>query len=134
VVFDVNPVTGADEVVVESAWGLGEAVVSGMVTPDFFRLGADGELLERRLGVKDRELRPAPGGGTRSVPVDAERARAPSLSEGQLRQLHALAKRCRKVYGGSPDVEWAFTGDELWLLQRRPLTVPPPGGRTASGG
>lgn len=134
VLFDVDPVTGADEVVVESAWGLGEAVVSGIVTPDFFRLGPDGEVRERRPGVKDVELRRAPGGGTRSVPVDADRARAPSLSEDQLRQLHALARRCREVYGGSQDVEWAFTGDELWLLQRRPLTVLPPGGRAGSGG
>jgi pyruvate,water dikinase len=134
VLFDVNPVTGADEVVVESAWGLGEAVVSGIVTPDLFRLGPDGELQERRLGVKDVELRPAPGGSTRSVPVEGGRARAPSLSDDDLRQLHALARRCREVYGGSQDVEWAFAACELWLLQRRPLTVPPPGGRTEPGG
>jgi pyruvate,water dikinase len=66
--------------------------------------------------------------------VDAERARAPSLSDDDLRQLHALARRCREVYGGSQDVEWAFAACELWLLQRRPLTVPPPGGRTEPGG
>jgi pyruvate,water dikinase len=123
VLFDVNPVTGADEVVVESSWGLGEAVVGGLVTPDFFRVGLDGEVRERRLGVKDVEMRPAPAGGTRSLPVDGERARAPSLSDDQLWQLHALALRCRDVFGGSQDVEWAFAGGELWLLQRRPLTV-----------
>ncbi|HEX2272582.1 MAG TPA: PEP/pyruvate-binding domain-containing protein [Acidimicrobiales bacterium] len=134
VLFDVNPVTGADEVVVEASWGLGEAVVSGIVTPDFFRVGPDGELRERRPGVKDVELRPAPGGGTRSMPVDAERARAPSLSDDQLRQLHALAVRCREVFGGSQDVEWAFAAGDLWLLQRRPLTVAPPGGRMTPGG
>ena len=133
VLFDVNPVTGADEVVVESSWGLGEAVVAGLVTPDFFRLGPDGEVRERRPGMKDLEVRPSPAGGTRSLAVDGERARAPSLSDGQLRQLHALALRCRDVYGGSQDVEWAFAGGELWLLQRRPLTVSSGGGAAVDG-
>jgi pyruvate,water dikinase len=134
VLFDVNPVTGAEEVVVEASWGLGEAVVSGIVTPDLFRLGPGGEVLERRPGVKDVELRPAPGGGTRSLPVEAERARAVCLSDDQLGQLHGLVLRCQQVYGGSQDVEWAFAAGELWLLQRRPLTVPPSGGRTDLGG
>ena len=134
VLFDVDPVTGADEVVVEASWGLGEAVVNGLVTPDLFRLGSQGEVRERRLGVKDVELRPAPEGGTRSLGVDAERARAPSLSDDQLRHLHALARRCREVYGGAQDVEWALAGGELWLLQRRPLTTPAPGGAPQPGG
>lgn len=134
VAFDVNPLTGADEVVVEASWGLGEAVVSGVVTPDLFRLGAGGEVLERRVGVKDVELRPAPGGGTRSVPVDGEHVRAPSLSDEQLRRLHTLVLRCRDVYGGSQDVEWAFAGGHLWLLQRRPLSVAPRRGPAGDGG
>ena len=128
VLFDVDPVTGADEVVVEASWGLGESVVSGIVTPDLFRLAPHGEVVERRLGAKDVELRPAPDGGTHSLAVDAERVEAASLSDDQLRQLHALALRCREVYGGTQDVEWAFGGGELWLLQRRPLSTPPPGG------
>ncbi|HEV3400643.1 MAG TPA: PEP/pyruvate-binding domain-containing protein [Acidimicrobiales bacterium] len=133
VLFDVNPVTGADEVVVESSWGLGEAVVGGLVTPDFFRLGPVGEVRERRLGVKDVEVRPAPEGGTRRVPVEPGRARSSSLSDPQLRELHSLALRCQDVYGGSQDIEWAFAGGELWLLQRRPLTVPPGGGTGTDG-
>jgi len=131
VAFDVNPLTGADEVVIEASWGLGEAVVSGVVTPDLFRLGAGGEVLERRLGMKDVELRPAPGAGTRSVPVNGERVRASSLSDDQLGQLYTLVLRCREVYGGSQDVEWAYAGGDLWLLQRRPLSVAP---RRGSGG
>ena len=125
VLFDVNPVTGADEVVVEAAWGLGETVVGGLVTPDLFRLGPAGEVRERRLGNKDVELRPAPTGGTLLRPVEEERARASTLTDDQLRQLHALARRCRDVYGGSQDVEWAFAGEDLWLLQRRPLSTSP---------
>lgn len=125
VLFDVNPVTGAHEVVVEAAWGLGEAVVAGLVTPDLFRLGPAGEVRERRLGNKDVELWPAPAGGTLHRPVEEGRARASTLTDDQLQQLHALARWCRQVYGGSQDVEWAFAGKDLWLLQRRPLSTSP---------
>ena len=123
VLFDGNPLTGADEVVIESAWGLGEAVVAGTVTPDHFRLGLSGELREQDTGDKHVELRPAPDGGTAARAVAPERARAPSLSPEQLRELFLLARRCREVFGGSQDLEWAYEGAVLWLLQRRPVTA-----------
>lgn len=122
VLFDVNPLTGADEVVIEASWGLGETVVSGTVTPDLFRLGPAGQLLEYRRGTKDVEVRPSAAGGTVRLEVDEERSRARSLTGGQLVELHALALRCRAVFGGTQDLEWAFAGESLWLLQRRPLT------------
>lgn len=123
VLFDGNPLTGADEVVIESAWGLGEAVVAGVVTPDLFRLGPTGEVRERSLGNKHVELQPAPAGGTTAHPVAADRARTSSLSEQQLEELFRLARRCREVFGGSQDLEWAYGGETLWLLQRRPVTT-----------
>ena len=123
VLFDGNPVTGADEVVIESAWGLGEAVVAGTVTPDLFRLGEAGDVRQRRVGTKDVELRAPVDGGTTARPVAADRARAPSLGDDQLAELFALARRCREVFGGSQDLEWAYEGPTLWLLQRRPVTA-----------
>ena len=123
VLFDGNPLTGADEVVIESAWGLGEAVVAGVVTPDLFRLGLSGQVRERSLGDKHVELRPAPDGGTTAHPVAPERARAASLSDEQLEELFRLARRCREVFGGSQDLEWAYGAERLWLLQRRPVTA-----------
>ncbi len=127
VLFCPNPVTGAREMVIESAWGLGEAVVSGLVTPDQFRLGLDGEVLERRCGTKDLQVRPAAGsGGTATCPVPAERVRALSLDVGGLAELHRLATRCTDVFGGSQDLEWAWAGKVVWLLQRRAVTTAAP--------
>ncbi len=123
VLFHPQPVTGADEVVIEAAWGLGEAVVGGLVAPDLFRLSKDGEVLERRLGVKDLEVRAIATGGTAERPVAAERARVLCLGDGQLGELHRLAVSCKAVFGGSQDLEWAFAGDRLWLLQRRAVTT-----------
>ena len=123
VLFDGNPLTGADEIVIEAAWGLGEAVVAGTVTPDEFRLDQAGGIRRRTLGNKHVELRPGPEGGTVAKPVDPERARAPTLDDGQLAELFDVARRCRDVFGGSQDLEWAYAGPTLWLLQRRPVTT-----------
>jgi pyruvate, water dikinase len=125
VLFSRNPINGSDELVIEAAWGLGEAVVAGLVTPDRFRLRRDGAVVERIEGVKDVAVRIDPEGGTRQTEVRAEAARALCLDDAQLTALHALAQRCEEVFGGSHDLEWAFAGDRLYLLQRRTLTAIP---------
>ena len=124
VLFTKNPVTHAAEHVIEAAWGLGEAVVAGFVTPDFVRLSLDGRLLEHRIGHKDLEVRHLPGGGTEQVEVDPSRASAPCLGDVHLHRLHALACTVTRTFGPAQDIEWAFDHeDELHLLQRRGLTT-----------
>lgn len=123
VLFTRNPLDGRDEIVIEAAWGLGEAVVAGLVTPDLFRLGKDGRLLEVAPGTKDLALRPVPGGGTREEPVPPARATAPVLTPAQLLRLHALARRAEALHGPGLDLEWGFAGDDLWLLQTRAITT-----------
>lgn len=125
VAFRPNPVSGVDEVVVECAWGLGEAVAGGLVVPDFVRLSPSGEVLEHRPGMKDRAIVPAVEGGTAQEVVPAERAAALCLDAGQLTALCALTKACRDLFGGPQDLEWAFAGGRLWLLQRRAVTGGP---------
>jgi pyruvate,water dikinase len=123
VLFCPNPLTGADEVVIEAAWGLGEAVVSGLVIPDLVRLSTAGNVLERRRGVKDVEVVAVAGGGTANRSISGPRVLAPCLDARQLAGLHRLAIACERAFGGSQDLEWAFAGPRLWLLQRRPVTA-----------
>ena len=123
VLFTRNPITGADERVIEATWGLGEAVVAGLVTPDHFRVGCDGEILERIIGNKDLEIKADPAGGTRELAVDDARASACCLTDGQLAKLHELASRCQRAFGTALDLEWAFAGGELYLLQSRAITA-----------
>jgi pyruvate,water dikinase len=123
VLFSRNPVTGADELVVEASWALGEAVVDGLVTPDLYRLDRSGALVERTVGTKDRAVVPRPRGGTDTVAVPPERVHRPCLDTGHLAALAALARRCDEVFGGPSDLEWALVGDHLALLQRRPITT-----------
>jgi len=123
VLFTRNPVTGADEMVAEAAWGLGEAVVAGLVTPDRFRIARDGTVIERVAGDKDIAVAMAPEGGTRQVPVASHRVRALCLDDLALAALVRLASQCECVFPGARDVEWAFAGEKLYLLQCRGVTT-----------
>ena len=123
ILFTRHPVTGADERVIEAAWGLGEAIVGGLVTPDHVRMSRAGELIAQRIGDKDLMIRALPDGGTEEVALDTERASAPCLDAQHLAQLAELATRCENAFGPRLDLEWCFEGDRLYLLQQRPLTA-----------
>jgi pyruvate,water dikinase len=122
VMFTKNPVTGADERVIEASWGLGEAVVAGIVIPDHFRIDRWGNVLERKPGLKRVAVRGVPGGGTIEESVEPERVERLCLDDEQLQQMAALADRCEQVYGAGRDVEWAIAGGTLYLLQCRAIT------------
>jgi hypothetical protein len=123
VMFTENPVTGADERVIEASWGLGEAVVAGLVIPDTFRVDRSGAVLERTPGLKRTAIRSLPTGGTVQEDVPAHLTEALSLDDGQLEELNQLALRCEEVYGKARDIEWAFAGGTLYLLQCRAVTT-----------
>jgi len=122
VMFTQNPINGADERVIEASWGLGEAVVAGLVIPDHYRVGRSGEVLERTPGMKKIAIRTLPEGGTLEEQVPAELVERLSLDDDQLGQLSGLADRCEHVYGPARDIEWAIAGGELYLLQCRAVT------------
>jgi pyruvate,water dikinase len=124
VLFTKNPVTGAHERVIEASWGLGETVVSGLVSPDQYRLAPDdGRLLDRWAGEKDVALWLQSDGTVTESPVAADRATAWCLVEEQLEHLHWLASHCDEVFGTTEhDIEFAFAEGRLHLLQRRPIT------------
>lgn len=122
VMFSRDPITGADERVVEAAWGLGESVVAGLVTPDRYRMTRAGDVILREVGNKDVAVRPRSGGGTHEVDVDPADAEALCLDDAQLAQLHDLASACESHLGGPQDIEWAFAGGVLHLLQSRAIT------------
>jgi len=122
VMFTQNPISGADERVIEASWGLGEAVVSGRVIPDNFRVERSGRVLSRTPGRKTVAIRNAPEGGTVDEEIPADRAEELCLDDGQLGALNDLARVCEEVYGPARDIEWAFAGGTLYLLQCRAVT------------
>jgi pyruvate, water dikinase len=123
VMFTRNPVTGAEERVIEASWGLGEVVVSGLVTPDRYVLDGVGVLLERQLGEKDLAVHRTPVGGTREESVPDDRVFVPCLAEPELAKLHQLALQCDTAFGRTDhDIEFAIQAGTVSLLQRRPIT------------
>jgi pyruvate,water dikinase len=122
VMFTRNPITGADERVIEASWGLGEAVVAGRVIPDHFRIDRSGQVLERTPGLKKLAIRTLPQGGTVEEEVAPPERERLCLDDDQLADLHSLAGRCDEVYGPGRDIEWAFADGRLYLLQCRAIT------------
>jgi phosphoenolpyruvate synthase/pyruvate phosphate dikinase len=126
VMFTQNPVTGADERVIEASWGLGEVVVAARVIPDNFRLSKSGEVLSRHAGVKEVSIRPVATGGTIEEAVAPERVEALCLDDETLERLARLATRCEEIYGAGRDIEWACAHGSLYLLQCRAVTQAAP--------
>jgi pyruvate,water dikinase len=122
VLFTRNPVTGMDERVIEASWGLGEAVVAGLVIPDHYRVDRSGRVLERKPGLKKVAVRRAPSGGTVEERLPRELVERLCLSDDQVQQLNQLAERCEQVYGPARDIEWAIAAGSLYLLQCRAIT------------
>ncbi len=122
VMFTQNPISGADERIIEASWGLGEAVVAAQVIPDSYRVARTGEILERMAGLKKIAIRPSPDGGTTEDLVPPELTEKLCLTDEDLGNLHMLAMRCENLYGRARDIEWAIADAELYLLQCRAIT------------
>ncbi|MFI8525236.1 PEP/pyruvate-binding domain-containing protein [Promicromonospora sukumoe] len=122
VLFTVDPMTGSrDRVLINAAWGLGEAVVGGRVTPDTFYVARAGGAVERAVSTKEvRTVRTADG--TRDEPVPAALRDRPSLTDEQAVRLAALGIRIEELYGVAMDVEWALHDGTPSVLQARPVT------------
>lgn len=126
VAFSRNPMTGADEVVINAAWGLGESVVSGAVEPDSFLFRpVDGSLtlIESAVGAKALAVRPAVAGDVVRQPTPAEQRRQLSLTDEQALAIAETARRIEACLEGPRDIEWAKAGDAVMILQARPLTT-----------
>jgi len=124
VIFSANPISGnRNEAVVTASWGLGESVVSGTVTPDTWVVRkADLAVKEERIGAKER-MTVAVAGGTREVTVPRLLRERASLSGAQISELARLAIGLEEKIGQPVDIETAYAGEELFLLQCRPITT-----------
>ena len=127
VMFVGNPMNArADEIVINASWGLGEAVVSGRITPDEYIVARDTlKVKVRTLGSKEiRVVRdPKSGSGTVEEPVPDDLRGRHTLSDEQLGGLADLGRRVTVYYDGLPqDIEWASAGGSFFLLQSRPVT------------
>jgi pyruvate,water dikinase len=130
VAFTLDPGTGdRSTVAIDSAWGFGEGVVSGEVTPDNFLVDkVMYEISRRTISPKTHEYRLLDGARVAMVEVEADRVSAPSLTDDEIRAIARLARVAERHYGCPQDIEWAVDadlpdGENIVLLQSRPETV-----------
>ncbi len=122
VLFTANPVTGArDEIVINAAWGLGEAVVGGDVTPDHVVVEkASGKIKELTVSEKT-VMTAATEDGTRQVPLCDDRREARVLADDEVARLAAIGRQIELHYGAPQDIEWAICAGQFTVLQARPI-------------
>ncbi|CEA13222.1 phosphoenolpyruvate synthase [Methanobacterium formicicum] len=133
VMFTVHPSTGEEKILIEGAWGLGEAVVSGTVTPDTYWVDkATGEILRKQISEKNIMFqKKSENGQTVKVPVPEDLKNKQVLNEDEIAQLVELGKRIQEHYQFPQDTEWAIENGKIFMLQSRPVTTLDMG--TASG-
>ncbi|NYB51207.1 MAG: phosphoenolpyruvate protein kinase [Methanobacteriaceae archaeon] len=136
VTFTANPVNGTDEIVIESTWGLGEAIASGIVTPDIYVLERDGTLKEKTIKTKKKGYFLINGENT-LINIDEEKRKTPTLNNEILKELLDIAIKLEEFFGVPQDIEWALEGEynpsgvgikkpkpcKIFILQSRPVTT-----------
>jgi len=126
VTFTIEPVSGeTNKIIINAAWGLGEAVVSGRVTPDEYVVDKDSlEILERHVAVKKEKCVRRPEGDTDYIEVPDDLQSVPALTDEEVILIAEEAKNIEAHYGGAQDIEWAIDDEgKLFILQARPETV-----------
>lgn len=137
IMFTADPISGHRGVIsIDAGFGLGEALVSGVVSADLYRIDkASRAVVEQRIADKHLRIRPLPQGGTVEEHLPDEQRKAPALSPANLGKLTDLALRIERHYGKPQDVEWCLEGGELFVVQSRPITTlfPVPEPKPADG-
>lgn len=121
--FTADPVTGNRTVAcIEATFGLGEALVSGLVNPDVYQV-RDGKVVSTTISAKHSVVRARPGGGTEQLPIDLSRQERPTLSDAQAVRLAHLGRRIEARAGCPQDIEWCLVDDDVQIVQSRPITT-----------
>jgi phosphohistidine swiveling domain-containing protein len=126
ILFTANPVTGArDQVIITATWGLGEAIVGGLVTPDTLTVNKkDGEIISKEISEK-KVMTVRLERGTKEKPVPDEIKNTPVLSDNQIKELNQLGVQIEEFFQMPMDIEWTIHGDKISIVQARPITSLP---------
>ncbi len=123
ILFTADPVTSNRKVTsVAASFGFGEALVSGLVNADSYRV-RDGEVVEKTVGTKEFAIHAAPGGGTRQEPVEPSARQRPALTDEQVVRLAELGRRIEAHFGRPQDIEWCLADGGFQFVQSRAITT-----------
>jgi len=123
ILFTADPVTGNRKVAsVEASFGLGEALVSGLVNPDVYK-ARDDQVVARTIAAKQLAIHATPAGGTQTQAIEPERRELPALTDAQVVRLVQLGRRIEAHFGSPQDIEWCLADDDFQIVQSRPITT-----------
>ena len=123
VLFTADPVTSNRKVAsVEASFGLGEALVSGLVNADVYKV-RDGDIVAKAVATKQRAIYASPAGGTQEQPIEPAQQEQPALTDAQVVQLAQLGRRIEAHFGCPQDIEWCLVDDGFQIVQSRPITT-----------
>ncbi len=123
VLFTADPVTSNRKVAsVEASFGLGEALVSGLVNPDVYKVQG-GEVVARAVATKQLAIHASPAGGTQEQAIEPERQQQPALMDAQVVRLAQLGRRIEAHFGRPQDIEWCLVDEYFQIVQSRPITT-----------
>ena len=123
ILFTADPVTSNRKVAsVEASFGLGEALVSGLVNADLYKV-RDGEVVAKAVATKRLAIHASPAGGTQEQAIEPERQEQPALTDAQVIRLAQLGRRIEAHFGRPQDIEWCLVDDGFQIVQSRPITT-----------
>ena len=125
VAFSVHPVSrDKNQLIIEAGYGLGEAIVSGAITPDSYVVHKkEGTILDINISKQEKQIIMKPGGGSILKPVAKSIREKQKLTGKQIIELSEIIKKIEKHYGCPQDIEWAVYRGKFYILQSRPITT-----------
>lgn len=124
IMFTADPISGNRNVTsIDASFGLGEALVSGLVSADLYKVDKQNEqIITKEIAQKKIAIRPLKQGGVETVNLSAEQSHAQTLTDAQIVKLAQLGTRIEAHYGKPQDIEWALADGALYVTQSRPIT------------
>jgi pyruvate, water dikinase len=123
VMFSKDPTYKNDHIIIEAVFGLGEGIVSGAITPDKYLVSQDLELTDKKIANKKIAITRDSSGGRSIVQLKEEKANSQVLKKSEIIKLATIAKQLEEHYQKPQDIEFAIEGEEIYIVQTRPITT-----------
>lgn len=123
IMFTADPMTSNRKILsIDAGFGLGEALVSGLVNPDIYKV-QDGIIVDKNIGIKEMEIIPNETGGIQEVKIEKSIAQKQVLTDGQIKKLAVIGKKIEAYFQSPQDIEWCLVNSEFYIVQSRSITT-----------
>ncbi len=123
ILFTADPVTSNRQVLsIEASFGLGEALVSGLVNADSYKV-RNGKVINKQIGTKKLAIYALKNGGTQEHQIEPEQQNTPTLADEQILELERIGRQIEEHFGRPQDIEWCLVDDTFYIVQSRPITT-----------